>query len=466
MKNINKYILTVISLLFLVSCDPEIDDVIDIGSPAAASFTIEPTIHPNKFLLKTTAQGFLFSWDLGDGTKAQGPEVEAHLPFKGEYIITHTVFSKGGHSKSNQNISVTEDDPDLCINEMAMLTGCDSKTWVLAPEAGALYIGPDLNVSWWGNSLSDVVKRVCHFNDEYTFSVDRKFEHDNKGDFWADTEGGVIIPTDLGLDAETCHNVWPEKYSAWGSKDHTFSLSDGKLTINGLGAWMGLYKTGTGGVVTEPQQSTTYNIIEMTDTRMVLLLDYGWGVWRFTFVDKSTLTCEGDFAALTGCGSKTWKLAAEAGALHIGPTATETWWGNGLGDVETRSCHFNDEYIFNTAGQFIHDQKGDFWADTDGNGDLFPSDLAVDKETCNSSDLWPEKYKSWDSGEYTYSLDGDKLTVNGMGAWMGLYKVGTAGEVSEPQESVTFTILELSDERMVIGAVYDWGVWRFTLVSE
>ncbi|MDP6339901.1 MAG: hypothetical protein QF842_06210, partial [Candidatus Marinimicrobia bacterium] len=41
-------------------------------------------------------------------------------------------------------------------------------TWQMAPEAGALMVGPAPNDgSWWSNSEEDVVTRACYFDDEY-----------------------------------------------------------------------------------------------------------------------------------------------------------------------------------------------------------------------------------------------------------------------------------------------------------
>lgn len=175
--------------------------------------------------------------------------------------------------------------------------------------------------------------------------------------------------------------------------------------------------------------------------------------------------CFGNFQLLTGCGEKVWKLAPESDAMHIGPSINETWWGNSQADVGTRECHFNDEYIFRVNGEFEYDNKGDFWADDNGSGVVWPADLGLDIG-CQSNDAWPDKYKAWGSGVHSFTVTENSLTVSGLGAWIGLYKAGTNDEVVEPQPSTTYSISELSENRMVIFADYGWGVWRFTLVSE
>ena len=176
-------------------------------------------------------------------------------------------------------------------------------------------------------------------------------------------------------------------------------------------------------------------------------------------------SCFGNFELLTGCDEKVWKLAPEANAMHIGPNLTETWWGNSVDEVTARECHFDDQYIFRSNGAFEYDNQGAFWADTDGNGNIWPADLGL-SEGCNDAASWPEKYKAWDSGIHKFSVTENSLTVTGNGAWIGLYKAGTAGEVTEPQSSITYSIAEISAERMVIFADYGGSAWRFTLVSE
>lgn len=176
--------------------------------------------------------------------------------------------------------------------------------------------------------------------------------------------------------------------------------------------------------------------------------------------------CQGNIKLLTGCGEKVWKLAPEDAAMFIAPDLTSgAWWANGIADVTTRACHFNNEYTFRSNGEFQFETNGDFWADTDGNGNVFPTDLGVG-EGCHSTDDLPAKYKVWGSGLHQFTVTPNSLTVIGEGAWMGLYKAGTDAEVGAPQQSITYTIVELTEARMVIAAVYSGSVWRFTFVAE
>lgn len=185
-----------------------------------------------------------------------------------------------------------------------------------------------------------------------------------------------------------------------------------------------------------------------------------------TVTEDDPDACPGNEFFLTGCGTKTWRLANEPNALHVGPNLTDTWWGNSNTDLIDRSCHFDDEYIFSIEGGiYEYDNKGDFWADDDGGGNIFPSDLGLDVG-CNANSDWPSQYEVWGSNTHTFEITDNTLTVTGLGAWIGLYKIGTDGEVSTPQESVVFNISEISSERMVLFTDYSGLVWRVTLVAD
>ena len=177
--------------------------------------------------------------------------------------------------------------------------------------------------------------------------------------------------------------------------------------------------------------------------------------------------CQGNLELLTNCSEKTWKLAPEASAMLIGPDLTggTVWWGNSEADVITRSCHFNNEWTFTSSGELQFETMGDFWADTDGNGNVFPSDLGV-AEGCHPTSALPAKYESWGSGTHAFTISPTSLTITGEGAWMGLYKAGTNDEVGEPQQSITYTIMSITEDRLVIAAIYGWGAWQFTFVAQ
>lgn len=290
-KYINKIIaLVVIATTLLVSCDKY--EVKELMAPPDASFTITPIAgQVNKYLLTSTStNSFRYDWDKATGVYVQGKKVDTvYFPDKGSYTIRLLAFGQSGMDTTTQVINVAIDDP-AAITPFKLLTGNSSKKWKLAPEAGALMIGPpDFSLVWWGNSVGDVAGRSCLFNDEYTFNkTGSTVVYDSKGDFYVDEEGGNPHPT--GMPAVGCYpnSAIPAQFRAWANSA-TFAfevINNTKLKITGLGAHLGLYKAANppDAAVGTPQPSVTYDIVSITANRLVIKLDYGWGAWKFTYV--------------------------------------------------------------------------------------------------------------------------------------------------------------------------------------
>jgi PKD repeat protein len=276
-------------LVIVMGCKPQIDDTIDIGILPTAAFDITPTANANKFLLTNKSVGtFLQKWDLGDGTTADSSVVLAVYPRKGTYKVTLSAFGKGGMGTITKDIVVLQDDASACTGNIKLLTNCGTKKWKLAPEEGSLWVGPDASfgTTWWGIPAGDVAKRPCMYNDEYSFSADGTFKYDAKGDFWADEEGGIPFPAGLGLSVG-CQptSALTGPYKAWGDGSaRNFTMTLTELKLIGTGAYIGLYKAGNGILAQTPQPSTTYQIKELTATKMVIYINFGPGFWRFTLI--------------------------------------------------------------------------------------------------------------------------------------------------------------------------------------
>jgi PKD repeat protein len=278
-----------VALVIALGCKPQIDSTLDIGPLPTAAFDITPTASANKFTLTNKSAGtFLQKWDLGDGSTADSSVVLAVYPKKGTYKVTLNVFNKGGMGTLTKDIVVAQDDASACTGNVKLLTNCGTKKWKLAPEEGSIWVGPDATfaTTWWGIPAGDVAKRPCMYNDEYSFSADGTFKYDAKGDFWADEEGGNPYPAGMGLPIG-CQptSALTAAYAAWGDGSaRKFTLSLTELKLIGSGAFIGLYKAGTGILASVPQATTTYQIKELTATRMVVYVNYGGGVWRFTLI--------------------------------------------------------------------------------------------------------------------------------------------------------------------------------------
>lgn len=180
---------------------------------------------------------------------------------------------------------------------------------------------------------------------------------------------------------------------------------------------------------------------------------------------------------LTGGSEKTWRLIRDVSTgrfpLEVGPEAAPgtIWWamGNGNDELANRPCMLNDDWIFKANGEMVFDAHGDYW----GEGGLFAEDLA---NKCNSTDDMRgpnnEDLSAWGNGTHQWAIEDGKLTITGLGAFIGLQKVATDSEVTAPQESVTYIINKLSEgttDTLALETKYTTGDgqaahWRFVLV--
>lgn len=287
--NRNKALLLAgVAAVVMLSCEYETREL--AGKPTA-SFTVTPVSgQTNKYLLTSTSQGaFLYDWNKADGKgfKRGKATDTAYFAKKGDYTVKLITYGEDGIDSTSQVIKVAADDP---IN-LKILTNNSTKTWVMMPDAGALWVGPnDAGAgAWWSSGVADVTdsKRTCLFNDEYTFSMDGTFRFDDKGDMRVDDEDGKAWPNDIGL-AIGCYGMTqiPDKYKAWGSGNFTFNIEGEKLKVIGTGAHLGLYKAGQNGTTPVPEAENTYDIVSLTANKLVVRKQYSWGQWRFTFVPK------------------------------------------------------------------------------------------------------------------------------------------------------------------------------------
>ena len=195
---------------------------------------------------------------------------------------------------------------------------------------------------------------------------------------------------------------------------------------------------------------------------------------------------DAELTKLVGDVSKTWKLlrvvSANRWPLEVGPiTKDQVWWAQGKDndEIALRPCIMNDEYTFGRDGSFKFDDKGDFWGE---GGGLYKPEF---ENACQPGDaahyVGPngEDRTSWGTGTHTFVLtNGAKptLEVKGLGAFVGLPKIGTDVEVKTPQTSVKLDIIKLFDgatDTLILES--DWkfanntsgaddAYWKITLV--
>jgi hypothetical protein len=158
-------------------------------------------------------------------------------------------------------------------------------TWMLSPSSGAMGCGGTQgDMGWWSSSLADVAGRGCIFDDSITFSSNGSMMHYMDGNTWLETWQGAA--------AESCGA--PVAPHTGGSA--AWSYSNNQLTINGVGAHLGLPKAVNGGELSDSTVSVPSSIIyEITMsssgdsfTADIQSAGGGSGWWRFEYVKTSS----------------------------------------------------------------------------------------------------------------------------------------------------------------------------------
>ena len=322
-------------------------------------------------------------------------------------------------------------------------------TWKLAPTAQALAVGPTQgDFSWWANSEADVTGRACLFDDKFVFNADGSFQNIQDGETW--NEGWQ------GMDPEGCGaSIAPHD----GSNDATWTFDEmaGTITLNGVGAHLGLAKVHNGGELASPADavaSITYPVVIEGNT-MTVDIDFGGiGFWHFVFEKEAE---GGEGGSASPIAGTTWQIAPAAGALAVGPTLGDfSWWSNGASDVTTRACFFDDTYVFGEDGTFQNVQDGETW--------LEPWQ-GMDPEGCGAS-VAPHDGST--PATWVYDEAASTITLTGVGAYLGLAKVHNGGELAssaDAVESITYPVV-IDGDNMTIDIDFGGiGFWHFELVK-
>ncbi|MEY4658766.1 MAG: hypothetical protein RJB36_532 [Bacteroidota bacterium] len=151
-------------------------------------------------------------------------------------------------------------------------------TWKLAPQAGALGVGPALgDISWWSNSTGDLTTRACLFDDSIKFAPGGVMTHYMDGNTWLEGWQGAS-PDACGA---------PVAPHIGGQATYNFDATSGTLTVNGLGAHIGLAKVINGAEISSPANavsSITYNVaFSNGGNTMTATINFGPGFWQFVY---------------------------------------------------------------------------------------------------------------------------------------------------------------------------------------
>jgi hypothetical protein len=159
------------------------------------------------------------------------------------------------------------------------------------------------------------------------------------------------------------------------------------------------------------------------------------------------------FAQVAG----TWKMSPQAAAMGVGPGFGDiSWWSNSEADIGVRACYFNDEYVFSEDGTFKNVMQDETWLEGWQGG----------SEGCGAP---VAPHDGSNAATWTYDEPGGTLTLNGVGAYLGLPKVVNGGELPnvDVPDAVTYMVeFNATNDTMTINIEIQGGAyWRFILTT-
>ncbi|MDO6801643.1 hypothetical protein Q4595_04185 [Wenyingzhuangia sp. 1_MG-2023] len=245
--------------------------------------------------------------------------------------------------------------------------------------------------------------------------------------------------------------------------DFTVSISgDGTVaTVTPTSSGATMFEIDFGSDATDDVQQTvgvplTYNYEDETATYTIKVTAQAEGKESVSVAKEQLITYQIPQTDVVG----RWVMLHDAGAMAIGPSVTDfSWWSNGLPDVKTRSCFFDDVFEFKSDGTFVNELGSETWMETW---------TGVDTEGC-ASPLAP--FDGTASATWFHNEEEETITLTGKGAFLGLIKAINGAEISSLDQaatSLTYTSVSFSDDKniMTVQISIGSGVWQFKLAKE
>jgi cytochrome oxidase Cu insertion factor (SCO1/SenC/PrrC family) len=447
------YLLLVLLLSITVSCEDNEDgidtikgldfNIATLSSKGNKVGVLPVSAYGNGSIVYTVDFGAIADDDT-DEFRTSGPLVTYEYPEEtATYTITVTAALDGV-----SDVSLTKEHTVTYSVVVAPPAGGGSPlagSWRIAPTAGAFGVGPAIgDISWFSNATGDLTTRACFFDDQYVFNADGSFQNVLGADTFLEAWQGTT-PDACGTP------VFPHDGTATAT--YAYDETAGTLTIDGKGAFLGLAKVNNSGELAAPgdaPDSITYDVTEFDEAAGTMTLDinFGPGYWRFKLLR--------DAPPLVG----TWKIAPTAGAFGVGPAIGDiSWFSNATGDLTTRACFFDDEYVFNADGSF----QNVLGADT-----FLEAWQGTTPDACGTP-VFPHDGTA--TATYAYDETAGTITIDGKGAFLGLAKVNNAGELAAPgdaPDSITYDVTEFDEAAGTITLDINFGpgYWRYKLVKQ
>lgn len=359
-------LIALLAITVISSCKKDDDDP---KKEVIAGFTYSIDAENSlKVTFTSTSQNATsLSWDFDDETTSTETNPVHTFTAAGVYKVKLTATGDGGSDIVSQDVTVVNANELLTI-----LTGGTSKTWRLLRDVSTgvypLEVGPDdgSGTIWWAFGVgAPLVERPCMLNDDWTFKNDGTMEFRANGDYWAEKKVGetlifhadLVDKCQLTTDMRGPNN---EDLSVWGDGDHQFEIANGKLTVSGLGAYIGLVKIGTGSEVTVPQTSVTYDIVSLTEgSTDTLIIESKYqtadavpqaAYWRVVLVHYDNPADEPDIpTGAPPAANFTFNVTDMAVSFTNTSTKCDTYAWN-FGDGIGTSTETNPSYTYTTAG--------------------------------------------------------------------------------------------------------------------
>jgi hypothetical protein len=162
--------------------------------------------------------------------------------------------------------------------------------------------------------------------------------------------------------------------------------------------------------------------------------------------------CSFSYAQVEG----TWQIAPEPNSLAVGPGLGDfSWWSINADEVIQRSCYYDDLFVFRADGTFVNMHGSETWLEEWQNGG---------PDAGCGAPVAP--HDGSNAATWTYNDNNRTVTLNGVGAYLGLPKVNNSGEIDDPANapaSITYPA-NIQGDRMTIDISFGPGFWHYELV--
>lgn len=313
--------------------------------------------------------------------------------------------------------------------------------WQVKKVAGALKVGPAKgNGDWWQSSADDVTGRACFFDDDFIFNSDGSFQISMGDQTWVEAWQGAS--------ADGCAApVAP--HDGAGTYSFVHDQSTNTVTLIGKGSFIGIPKATNNGELSSNDNvpvTRSYGVELSSDgNTATFAIEFAAGAWWTFQLERKTVSP----VQLMGV----WQLAQEAYAVKVGPAFDNgDWWGSSADDLTTRSCFFDDSYVFGKDGSFANLMGGSTWVE---------AWQGASADGC-ATPVAPHDGSGNATATYNYDPVNETVTLNGVGAHIGVPKATNNGELSNPADapsSVTYKIVYIDANTALLGVEFAPGAW-------